>query len=104
MPSPPASPAVFWACVLLATCCHWLEVVVVVLVTVKVSVEELLDESLAVTIIVLVPIVRGMEEIDHEVVPETAPQEEPLFVQVMEEMPMLSEAAPETSIVEADVE
>ncbi|KKS54329.1 MAG: hypothetical protein UV20_C0035G0007 [Candidatus Magasanikbacteria bacterium GW2011_GWA2_42_32] len=78
--------------------------VVVVLVTVKVSVEELLDESRAVTVMVLVPIARGTDAIDQLVVPETVPQEELLFVQVTEVTPILSEAVPERSTVEADVE
>ena len=91
----------------IGTCCHTLDpvlVVVVVLVTVKVSVEELLDESLAVTIIVLVPIASGMDEIDQLVVPVIVPQEEPLFVQVIAEMPEESEAVPERETVEAVVE
>ena len=68
------------------------------------SVEVLLAASLAVTIIVLVPIISGMDVIDQKVAPETTPQEEPLTAQVTEEMETLSEAVPETSIVEADVE
>ena len=66
--------------------------------------EELFDESLAVTIMVFVPMESETEEIDQLVVPLTAPQEEPLTVQVTEAMETLSEAVPETLIVEADVE
>ena len=66
--------------------------------------EVLFAASLAVTVIVLVPMESETEEIDQLVVPLTAPQEEPLTVQVTEAMETLSEAVPETLIVEADVE
>lgn len=79
-------------------------VVVVVLVTVRVSVDWLLAASLAVMIIVLVPMTRGMLLIDQLVVPDTVPQEVPLLVQVTELTPMLSLAEPETVRVDAVVE
>ena len=68
------------------------------------SVEVLFAASLAVTVIVLVPMESETEEIDQLVVPLTAPQEEPLTVQATEVTPILSEAVPERSTVEADVE
>ena len=65
--------------------------------------EELLDESLAVMMIVLFPIARGMDEIDQLVVPIIVPQEEPLLVQVTEETETLSLAVPEIEIVASAV-
>ena len=65
--------------------------------------EELLDESLAVMMIVLFPIARGMDEIDQLVVPETVPQDEPFTVQVTEETETLSLAVPEIEIVASTV-
>ena len=70
--------------------------------TVRVAVLVLLfvEESRAVMMMLLVPETREMLLIDQEVVPETAPQEIPLFVQVTEERPEESEAAPERLTVD----
>ena len=83
-----------------------LEEVVVVRVTERVAVEVLPldDESLAVMTMVLVPTTRGTLLADQEVVPLTVPQEEPLTVQVTEEMPEESDAEPDKATVGAVVE
>ena len=78
------------------------EVVVVVRVTERVSVEVLpfVEESRAVIIMVLVPTTRGTLLADQEVVPLTVPQEEPFTVQVTEARPEESEAVPERLMVD----
>ena len=72
-------------------------------VRVAVLVLPFAEESWAVIIMVLVPIINGTDAIDQEVVPETAPQEEPLTVQVIVEIPEESEAVPERVTVKAVV-
>ena len=77
-----------------------LEEMVEVLVTVNVFVDKLLDESLAVTVIMLLPTERAMLEIVQLVVPETEQVAPVLTEQVTEERAVLSEAVPERLTVD----